>query len=140
MAWNNSVPNISGDNLTDYRTHLNDTGCKQRTAARDLDESHWGTNNHTIDMSLLNKTVNRGDVIAKAGNTGPGGKRGAGAPNTHLHIFWARKDPTDNRWYFFDPYGIYATPDCYPTSITGSLSKSCVRYPISWKGGKPGYP
>jgi hypothetical protein len=46
--------------------------------------------------------------VADAGDTGPGGKRGAGtgATNIHLHVFFARKDPSDDKWYFFDPYGI----------------------------------
>ncbi len=38
------------------------------------------------------------------------------SPNTHIHIFFARRDPADNKWYFFDPYGIYWPPDCYPDS------------------------
>lgn len=139
LAWTRSVPNISGKSLTDYKTHLNDTGCKQKKSDRDLDEDHWGTNGQAINNSLLGKTVKRGDFIAWAGNTGPGGKRGTGGPNTHLHIFWAKKD-SDGKWYFFDPYGIYALPDCYPSSVTGSLSSSCVRYPIAWKDGKPAYP
>ena len=50
--------------------------------------------------------------------------------------FFARRDPTDNRWYFFDPYGIYALPSCYPAGMTDSLNISCVRYPVAWKGGK----
>lgn len=141
MAWNNSVPNISGDSLKDYKAHLNNTGCSKKKSDRKLDETYWGTNKQTLNSKKLNKKVKRGDHIAWAGNTGPGGKRGAsGGANTHLHIFWVRKDPTDNRWYFFDPYGIYATPNCYPKDVTGKLSSSCVRYPVLWKGGKPAYP
>ncbi|WP_251359507.1 hypothetical protein [Kangiella sp. TOML190] len=139
LAWSRSIPNLSDKNLTDYTTHLNDTGCKKKVSDREPDPSHWGKNSEAISNSLLNKTVKRGEFIAWAGNTGPGGKRGAGGPNTHLHIFWAKKD-TDGKWYFFDPYGVYAMPDCYPSSVTGSLSKSCVRYPIAWKNSKPEYP
>src|SRR5260370_12627504 len=42
--------------------------------------------------------------------------------------------------YFFDPYGIYATPDCYPPGINDSLSLACVRYPVGWIKGKPQFP
>ena len=138
-AWNNSIPGLSGQNLTDFTTHLNDTGCTQDPALRSLDADHWGTETETINVTL-NQVVQRGDVLAWSGNTGPGGKRGSGGPNTHLHIFWARRDLTDNQWYFFDPYGIYALPDCYPTGITDPLNSPCARYPIAWKDGIPQYP
>ena len=50
-------------------------------------------------MSLLNTTVTAGQVIGWAGSTGPGGcgcTDGTKNTNTHLHIFFAFKDPTDN--------------------------------------------
>ena len=57
----------------------------------------------------------------------------------HLHIFFARKDPTNNEWYLIDPYGIYGPPDCYPANFSDPIS-GCARYPITWKGGKPQHP
>ena len=140
-AWKDTIPTLDAgsDELADYKKHLEDTGCKQRPADRSLDESHWGTDSETIP-DLLGKTVKAGQFLAWAGNTGPGGKRGAGGPNTHLHIFFARRDPSNNEWYFFDPYGIYGPPDCYSASVTGALGGFCVRYPVAWKGGRPQYP
>ncbi len=138
-AWNQTVPTLSDPELTEYTTHLNATGCPQ-TRTRTLDPAHWGTDAQAIDTGLLGQQVTRGQFLAWAGNTGPGGKRGSGGPNTHLHIFWARRDPTNNEWYLFDPYGIYATPDCYPAGVTDALTGPCVRYANAWQGGKPSYP
>lgn len=84
--------------------------------------------------------VARGAFLGWCGNAGPGGKREAGGPNTHLHIFWARRDPSNNEWYFFDPYGVYALPDCYAAGVTDATTGPCVRYPVAWKDGKPQYP
>lgn len=145
-AWDVTVPwleaiDSTSDALANYKSYLNATGCTETEANRDLDEDNWGKNSDTIATSLLGKTVTRGQVLAKSGETGPGGGRSpSGAVNNHLHIFFARRDPTDNRWYFFDPYGIYALPSCYPAGMTDSLNISCVRYPVAWKGGKPQYP
>jgi hypothetical protein len=143
-AWDLTVPWLEANNIngtSDYKSYLNATGCTKIEANRDLDEDNWGKNSDTISTSLLGKTVTRGQVLAKSGETGPGGGRSpSGAVNNHLHIFFARRDPTDNRWYFFDPYGIYALPSCYPAGLTDSLNISCVRYPVAWKGGKPQYP
>lgn len=125
--------------LADFKQHLEDTGCKQNASQRSLDAGHWGTDSETIP-NLLGQTVTAGQFLAWAGNTGPGGKRGAGGPNTHLHIFFARRDPSNNEWYFFDPYGIYGPPDCYPAEVTGGLGGFCVRYPVAWKRGRPQYP
>lgn len=47
---------------------------------------------------------------------------------------------TDNEWYFFDPYGIYETPDCYPQAVDEAIYTACSRYPIAWKGENPDYP
>ena len=58
----------------------------------------------------------------------------------HLHVFFARRDPADNQFYFIDPYGIYSIPSCYPSATTGAISGACARYPITWKGGGPQYP
>jgi hypothetical protein len=93
-------------------------------------------------MSLLGKTLKAGDVLGWAGDTGPGGcgcTGGGKGPNTHLHLFFAHRSPSDQRWYFFEPYGIYGTPDCYPSAVDGDINTACSRYPVSWKGGKPQY-
>jgi murein DD-endopeptidase MepM/ murein hydrolase activator NlpD len=130
-AWNNTVPTLTGQNLTDYLTHLNQTGCVQNPASRNLDSSHWGTNAETIPV-VVGQTVARGQMLARAGNTGPGGKRGAGGPNTHLHLFVARRDPTNDEFYFIDPYGIYSGPNCYPAA-KGGKGGTCARYPNIWQ-------
>lgn len=41
--------------------------------------------------------------------------------------FWARRDATNNLWCFFDPYGIYARPDCHPAGVTDPLGP-CARW------------
>jgi len=140
-AWSISVPTLSGDTLKDYKTYLENTGCVQKKADRKPDEKYWGKNSDAIDTSLLGKNVTRGQFLGWAGNTGPGGKKGASAStNIHLHVFWARRDPSDKKWYFFDPYGIYAKPGCYPKGITDPLNTPCSRYPEAWKDGKPQLP
>ena len=55
-------------------------------------------------------------------------------------IFFAHRDPTDSNWYFFDPYGIYSTPECYPVGVNDPLTTDCVRYPVAWLSGSPEYP
>jgi hypothetical protein len=53
----------------------------------------------------------------------------------------AHRDPSDNNWYFIDPYGVYSYPAAgYPTGVTAQATGACVRYSVSWKGGKPQYP
>lgn len=122
----------------DYRTYLVNSGCLQDSPAPGT--SYWGKNSHKIPVKV-GDFVSRGQTIAWAGNTGPGGKRGASlSANTHLHMFTTRKDTTDGRWYFTDPYGVYAHPACYPDTVTGKISGACGRYPRSWKGGRPSYP
>ncbi|HEX8633549.1 MAG TPA: hypothetical protein VF703_05295 [Pyrinomonadaceae bacterium] len=139
-AWNISVPSLKGDDLTDYKAYLEMSGCTQKKADRKLQEKFWGKNSEAIDMSLLGKNVTRGQALAWTGNTGPGGKKGTGAgANTHLHIFWARRDPTDMKWYLFDPYGIYAGPACYP-GITDAVTGTHARYGNAWKDSKPQFP
>lgn len=138
-AWTDSVPSISGDSLTDYETHLTETGCSADPANRNLDASHWGTNLQTLP-NLVGQEVTSGQFLGVAGNTGPGGKRGSGGPNTHLHLFTTRLDPTDGEYYFVDPYGIYGGPDCYPTNITDSVTGACARYPNLWVSDAPRYP
>jgi murein DD-endopeptidase MepM/ murein hydrolase activator NlpD len=142
-AWSLTVPTLTGSNLTNYKNYLNSTGCPLTTSQRNPDYPHWGSNAQKIDMTLLNKTVTAGQAIAWAGSTGPGGcgcTDGTTNENTHLHIFYAHRDPVDNKWYFFDPYGIYSYPSCYPTGVSDAITTECARYPISWKNGRPGYP
>ena len=137
-AWTVTIPTLSGAELTDYTTHLTNTGATQNPATRALDAAHWGTNAETIPVAV-GDTVQRGEQIAWAGNTGPGGKRGAGGPNTHLHIFWTVRDD-DGEFYFFDPYGVYSLPDKYAAGVTDATTGPCVRYPVAWQGGRPQYP
>ena len=137
-AWTQSVPALSEPERSEYIQHLNETGCPQ-FGNRTPDPAHWGTTQQVIP-SILNQQVDRGAFLGWCGNTGPGGKRGTGGPNTHLHVFFCRRDPADNRWYFFDPYGVYAVPGCYATGVTEASVGPCARYPTAWKFGKPQYP
>jgi murein DD-endopeptidase MepM/ murein hydrolase activator NlpD len=141
-AWSNSIPNIGpGGPLGEYTAHLNDTGCPQNPAGRNPNPTHWGTNAQAIEVKA-GQVVSAGQVIGWAGDTGPGGQTAAGnpnKPNTHLHVFFARRDLSNNQWYFIDPYGIYGIPSCYPSSTTGE-GGTCRRYPVAWKGGHPQYP
>jgi murein DD-endopeptidase MepM/ murein hydrolase activator NlpD len=137
VAWSKSQPTLNqaanDPTRVKYETHLKNTGCPLKVSDRNPDVGWWGTNAQKISRSLLGKTVQAGDVIGWAGSTGPGGS----AAN-HLHIFFAHRDPGDKRWYFFDPYGIYATPDCYPQAVDGAINTPCARYPVAWKNGRPG--
>jgi polyglycine hydrolase-like protein/peptidase M23-like protein len=147
-SWNNTVNTLGEPRKSQFKTYLSKTGCPA-TGKRNLQSKYWGTDAHKIDHSLLNKKVARGAKLGWAGNTAPGGcgctsdktdyewKNGS---NTHLHIFFCRRDTTNNAWYFIDPYGIYGPPSCYPAKITDPITTPCARYPIAWKGGKPQYP
>ena len=137
VPWMATVPDLS-DELTAYRALLNSTGCPKTVADRNPDPANWGTASQTIQVTA-GQTVFRGQFLAWAGQTGPGGNRGTSL-NTHLHIFFARRDPVNDRWYFFDPYGIYGLPSCYPSGTTDPIATDCVRYPIAWEAGAPGYP
>jgi hypothetical protein len=137
-SWNKSYPKLNDKQKEEFELHLDATNCTQSNP-NNLDSSHWGSDNEKIPVKAYDK-VKAGDFIGWAGNTGPGGKTGEGNPNTHLHIFFAKRDLTDNQWYFIDPYGIYAGPDCYPDELTDSINTPCARYPISWKDSKPQYP
>ena len=141
-AWTQTIPNFNAADKAKYSTYLNNTGCPEAKAFRNPKADWWGTAAKKIDMSLLGTNVVAGQRIAYSGSTGPGGcgcMDGGAGPNTHLHIFFAHKDPVDNKWYFIDPYGIYSYPDFYPGPVDGAINKACARYPISWKGGNPTY-
>jgi len=144
-AWSETVPLLSSPTLEEYQTYLANTNCNENGSGTP-DSTHWGTNSDVIDMSLLGEVVQRGEVLGKAGSTGPGGcgciPSGSG-PNHHLHIFFAHRDPTDDRWYLFDPYGIYGPRECYPSrddASAGPFATSCARYPVAWLGGTPQIP
>jgi hypothetical protein len=141
-AWSKTVPTLKHANLANYKSYLNATGCPLDKTQRSPDEPHWGKESQKINMSLLNTKVTAGQVIGWAGSTGPGGcgcTDGTKNTNTHLHIFFAFKDPTDSHWYFFDPYGIYSEPYCYPAGVNEAINGQCSRYPVAWKNGKPNY-
>ena len=139
-SWSSTVPTLSGDFLTKFKGHLNATGCPEKAADRNPASANWGASSHTIPVTV-NQQVTAGQTVGWAGDTGPGGNGSNNAStNMHLHIFFAAKDPADNRYYFIDPYGIYALPDCYPAATTGDAGGACTRYPVAWKGGTPQYP
>ncbi len=143
QAWTKTVPALNSSDATKYKAYLNATGCPLNKASRNPDPKYWGKASQKIDTSLLGKTVTAGQAIAWAGNTGPGGcgcmDGTYSSSNIHLHIFFAHKDPVDKHWYFFDPYGIYSYPSCYPSGVSDPIQTACARYPIAWKGGKPQY-
>jgi hypothetical protein len=137
-AWSRTVPTLSEPERSEYIEHLEATGCP-KDPPRTPDPVHWGTDAETIPV-MPGRWVARGALLGWCGNTGPGGKRGPGGPNTHLHVFFTRRDPSNDEWYFFDPYGIYSLPNCYPANVTDPISGPCARYPIAWLGGRPQYP
>jgi hypothetical protein len=144
MSWSQTVPWLNaGDTETNYMAYLEATGCSQNAADRNPQSDWWGTDADGVDPGLLGQNVVRGQFLAKAGSTGPGGcgcKDGGSGPNNHLHIFFAHRDPVNDLWYFFDPYGFYAPSNCYPSGMTDSLNVACRRYPSAWLSGSPQYP
>ncbi|KAG0633756.1 hypothetical protein HOY80DRAFT_588438 [Tuber brumale] len=125
--------------LSNFTKYLADTSCNSTSPST----VHWGEANDAIAVAP-GDAVKRGQKLGVAGSTGPGGCGcifGGSKANNHLHIFFAKKNGA-GKWYFFDPYGIYAPPECYPTSNDVSIpltDTSCARYPSGWKGGKPGF-
>lgn len=146
QAWNVTAPKLQEPGLSQSKNYLTSTGCPKGGPYHPKPE-FWGTDADQIDMTLLGKQVAAGAVIAHSGCTGPGGRgctkdqanwTWGGGVNTHLHIFFARRDPSDNEWYFIDPYGIYSSGGCYPALDT-PVTTPCARYPVAWKGGKAQY-
>ncbi len=143
-CWTQTVPNLSNPELTNFKDYLTNTNCNQNGSGVP-DSGWWGANADTIPVSPGDH-VERGQVIGKAGSTGPGGcgcASGGDGPNHHLHIFFAHRDPTNDLWYFFDPYGIYGPTECYPTRSDadgGASGTACARYPVAWRGGVPQLP
>ncbi|MDB5971248.1 MAG: hypothetical protein JWQ90_3698 [Hydrocarboniphaga sp.] len=149
QSWNSSVPILKEPQLSQFKTYLKAIGCPQGGPYHP-DPAYWGSDADKINMSLLGKQVAAGSVIAHAGCTGPGGAGSTSdkpgyvwSPhvNTHLHIFFSRRDTTDNEWYFIDPFGIYASNSdgCYP-GFNEAITTPCARYPVAWKGRKAQYP
>ncbi|PWW74268.1 hypothetical protein C7212DRAFT_365286 [Tuber magnatum] len=126
--------------ISNFTKYLSGTSCNSTSPST----MHWGEKNDTIAVAP-GDVVKRGQKLGVAGSTGPRGcnctiARTGGVAN-HLHIFLAKKDGA-GKWYFFDPYGIYAPPECYPTwsGVSTPLTETpCSRYPSSWKGGRPGF-
>ena len=144
-SWARTVPLLSAPELGQFTTFLTNTGCPQ-TGQRNPDPTYWGTDDDRLDFGLIGAQVSRGQIIGQAGLTGAGGCgclstswMAGGGPNTHLHIFFARRDPTDGRWYVIDPYGIYAQQACYPPYGT-DITAYCPRYPSAWIGNKASLP
>ena len=144
-AWSKTVPFLdSRSDLTtqdaNYKAHLNASGCPQNAAKRNPTTANWGTSSQAIAVSV-NQQVTAGQVLGWAGDNGPGGNSHNDATtNVHLHIFFTHRDPTNNQFYFFDPYGIFAERKCYPSGITDNIGGVCARYTNVWKGGHPQYP
>jgi hypothetical protein len=147
VSWSQTVPTLAEPRLSHFKTFLESTGCPLK-GTRNPDAKYWGTASQAIDKSLLGRSIARGALLGWAGETGPGGcgctggtsaYKWGGGVNTHLHIFFACRDTTNNEWYFIDPYGIYGPPDCYPANFPDPIG-GCARYPITWLGGKPQYP
>jgi hypothetical protein len=144
-SWNQTVPTLSGAGLTNFKTYLTAVGGAQDPGSRHPNVDYWGTAAQAIDPGLVGRVVAAGDHLAWAGCTGPGGCGCTGGlpghPNTHLHIFFAHRDPSDHNWYFIDPYGVYSYPAAgYPSGVTDQAAGACVRYSVAWKGGRPQYP
>ncbi|MGH7753203.1 MAG: hypothetical protein ACREN5_10325, partial [Gemmatimonadales bacterium] len=147
-SWDITVPNLTSaglnTELANYKSYLQNTNCNQNGSGVPSSQ-WWGTNSDVIPVNV-GDPVQRGQVIGKAGSTGPGGcgcASGGSGPNHHLHIFFAHRDPTNDEWYFFDPYGIYGPTECYPTrddADGASSATSCARYPVAWLGGRPQLP
>ncbi len=143
-SWTQTVPKLSDPELSNYKSYLADSDCNQDGSGVP-DPNRWGTNADVIPV-VPGQIVERGEVLGKADSMGPGGcgcVKGGKGPNHHLHIFFAHRDPTDDRWYFFDPYGIYGPTECYPTrddAEGASPATPCARYPVAWLGGRPQLP
>lgn len=87
----NSLANLTpgSQSYIDYNAYLINSGCKKTVPAPGAE--YWGSDTQTIPVAV-GQSVVRGQVVAWAGNTGPGGKRGASlSANTHLHLFTTRK-------------------------------------------------
>ena len=143
-----SMPSISDqDKIDKMNAFLDFTGCIQ--VGNIPDETYWGKTTETMEVTV-GQEVNRGDSLGWAGNTGPGGiilsinddldKIEDTGRNIHLHIYFAKRDSIDQKWYLIDPYGIYSKRDCYPTDLDDPINTPCSRYQVFWKDGIAKYP
>jgi hypothetical protein len=117
--------------LAAYKARLERTGCGAKAADRRPDPRFWGSEGDVMDASLLGRSVKAGDLLGRAGDTGPGGFATAENPNVHLHVFFARRDARDGAWILFDPWGVYGIPSCYPPGTP--KGRSLQGFPSAWK-------
>ncbi len=120
------------------------TGCTEKSSTRHLDANYWGKSSETIVKDLVDKDVKAGDHLGWSGCSAPGScgcmSGMPSAPNTHLHLFTAYKDPSNGQWYFTDPWGVYSTPDCYPAKDTDAVNLECEWFMSSFKKGRAEHP
>jgi hypothetical protein len=148
-AWTKTVPTLSGTVRAQYEAFLAASGCP-RDGARHPGAKWWGESGELAAASLVGASVQRGQLLGQAGQTGPAGcgcivedeasHVWDGAASAQLHVLYARRDVYDSAWYLFDPYGIYAAPGCYPASTRAASDSGCARYPSSWLGKRPQVP
>ena len=141
-----SLPSISDmEKRALFQSYLDWTFCQN--VGNIPNSNYWGELDETFEVEVGDQ-VSRGELIGHAGNTGPGGIILAideddvqqTGRNIHLHIYFAKRDLSNNNWYLIDPYGIYSQRDCYPDDITDPINTPCSRYQIFWKDGIAKYP
>ena len=146
QAWTKSFPSLSKQaDIDKYLSYLTYTGCAK--SGDTPQEFYWGKKTDTLNVQA-GQEVQRGDSIGLAGNTGPGGiilaidinAINQTPTNVHLHIYFAKRDSVDHKWYLIDPYGIYSKRDCYPTDLDDPINTPCSRYQVFWKDGIAKYP
>jgi len=141
-----SLPNISNQTQqNNFQSYLSYTGCIN---VNDTPLAlYWGSDTDTMEVQA-GQDVDRGELLGLAGNTGPGGIMLAinanditkTSKNIHLHIYFAKRDSIDDKWYLIDPYGIYSQRTCYPVDIDDPINTPCSRYQVFWKDGIAKYP
>ncbi len=52
-AWTQTVPTLSGTQLSTYETYLNSTGCPLTKSQCNPDPAYWGKSTQKIDITLL---------------------------------------------------------------------------------------
>ena len=146
QAWTKSFPSLSKQaDIDKYLSYLTYTGCNK--SGDTPQEFYWGKKTDTLNVQA-GQEVQRGDSIGLAGNTGPGGiilaidinAINQTPTNVHLHIYFAKRDSVDHKWYLIDPYGIYSKRDCYPNDLDDPINTPCSRYQVFWKDGIAKYP
>lgn len=146
MSLTQSLPDLSKqDDIDKFQAYLSYTDCDN--PGDTPMELYWGTPDQTLEVSA-GQDVDRGQLLGWAGNTGPGGMMksikidaiNTTSKNIHLHIYFAKRDLNDDKWYLIDPYGIYSQRDCYPTDLDDPINTPCSRYQVFWKDGIAKYP